>query len=55
MKPAEYAKKIGRSEHFVRLACQQGQIPCIVVTHKKRHEYEILEGEENEKNGKAGN
>ena len=45
MKPAEYAKLIGRSAHFVRLACQQGQIKSIVITHNKRHEYEILEGE----------
>lgn len=45
MKPAEYAKLIGRSAHFVRLACQQGQIKAIVITHGKRHEYEILEGE----------
>lgn len=44
MKPEEYAKLIGRSAHFVRLACQQGQIKSIVITHGKRHEYEILEG-----------
>lgn len=44
MKPVEYAKLIGRSAHFVRLACQQGQIKSIVITHNKRHEYEILEG-----------
>ena len=49
MKPAEYAKLIGRSAQFVRLACQQGQIPCIVVKHTKRHEYEILERRHDEK------
>ena len=45
MKPAEYAKLIGRSTQFVRLACQQGQIKCIVVKHKKRHEYWINDEE----------
>ena len=44
MRVKDYAKLIGRSEQFVRIACQQGQIPCIVIKHKKRHVYEILEG-----------
>ena len=48
MRVKDYAKLIGRSEQFVRLACQQNQIPCIVLTHKKRRTYEILE-ETNEK------
>lgn len=39
----EYAQLIGRSEQFVRLACQQGQIRAIVIKHKSRHTYEILE------------
>ena len=43
MKVKDYAKLINRSEQFVRIACQQGQIPCIVIKHKKRHVYEILE------------
>ena len=43
MRVEDYAKLIGRSPQFVRLACQQKQIPCIVLTHKKRRTYEILE------------
>lgn len=44
MKVKEYAKLIGRSKQFVRVACQQGQIKAIVLKHDSRHEYEILEG-----------
>ena len=48
MKVKDYAKLIGRSPQFVRLACQQGQIRAIVIEHDSRHEYEILEGRSNE-------
>lgn len=43
MRVKDYARLIGRSEQFVRVACQQGQIKAIVIKHKSRHEYEILE------------
>ncbi len=43
MRVKDYAKLIGRSEQFVRVACQQGQIKAIVIKHNSRHEYEILE------------
>lgn len=49
MRVEDYARLIGRSPQFVRLACQQKQIPCIVLTHKKRRSYEILVEVNNEK------
>ena len=54
MKVKEYARLIGRSEQFVRVACQQGQIKAIVNKHKSRNSYEILEGNYEQENNQEG-
>ena len=54
MKVKEYAQLIGRSEQFVRVACQQGQIRAIVNKHKSRNSYEILEGNYEQENNQEG-